>query len=156
MLTLKNGLILIACILAILLGILVYLSLQFDRKVGKLEEVMESRSKRQVVDVGDKYVCIEGSAWGLLGDHQRIRISEDSSNMKDTSKCYTIYSGELYYKVSHDTFSLYVCDCKLKKPLKHFKKVVVEHIDLNNYDKTINMEKSYRSRGIHKFELLKP
>ncbi|MFM6984903.1 MAG: hypothetical protein ACKOXF_12270 [Chitinophagaceae bacterium] len=142
--------------MTILLGILVYLSSQFDRKADKVVEAMGSISKRQVVNVGDKYVCIEGSAWGLLGDHQRIRISEDSSEINDTSKCFTIYSGELYYKVSHDTFSLYVCDCKLKKPLKHFKKVVVEHIDLNNYDKTINMEKSYRSRGIHKFELLKP
>lgn len=154
--TSKKGLILIACILTILLGILVYLSSQFDRKADKVVEAMGSISKRQVVNVGDKYVCIEGSAWGLLGDHQRIRISEDSSEINDTSKCYTIYSGELYYKVSHDTFSLYVCDCKLKKPLKHFKKVVVKHIDLNNYDKTIDMAKSYRSRGIHKFELLKP
>lgn len=155
MITLKNGLILIACILAILLGILVYLSLQFDRKVGKLEEVMESRSKRQVVDVGNNYISIEGEASGLLGDHQRIWISEDSSNMKDTSMCYTIYSDVLYYKVSHDTFSLYVCDCKLKKPVKKFKKVIVEHIDLNNYDKNIEIEKTYQSRGILKFDILK-
>ncbi len=154
--TSNKGLILIACVLAMLLGVLVYLSLNFNRKLGNLEEVIGSRSKRQVIDVGNNYLSIEGEASGLLGDHQRIRISEDSNSIKDTSMCYTIYSDVLYYKVSHDTFSLYVCDCKLKKPVKNFKKVKVEHIDLNNYDKNIDIETSYQSRDIHKFDLLKP